>query len=358
MKGPSCGQIPRDGAIGMPDTTSQPASPASLLALSQLLTGYWVSQTVYVAAKLGIADLLAGGARTSAELASLTGAHAPTLHRLLRALASVGVLADGGEGRFALTPVGACLCSGAAGSLRSLAVTLGEEHYRAWGELLHSVRTGQTAFDHALGTDFFRYIQEKPACGEIFHAAMAELAALDAPALLAVYDFSGVSRLVDVGGGYGALLAPILAAHPAMRGVVFDAPQAVEVAAKRLAAAGLADRAEAMAGNFFDSVPGGGDLYILRQIIHDWNDARAKRILTNCRRAMAAHPKLLIFENVVPAGDAPSFAKLLDLNMLVISGGQERTEEEFRALLDSGGFRLMRVIPTPSMMSVLEAVPA
>ncbi|MBI1983390.1 MAG: methyltransferase [Acidobacteria bacterium] len=342
----------------MTETKNQHVSPGALLALSQMLTGYWTSQAVYVAAKLGIADGLANGAKNSRELASLTGAHAPTLHRLLRALESLGVLADAGEGRFTLTPLGSCLRSGAAGSLRSLAITLGEEHYVAWGELLDSVRTGRAAFDRAYGTGFFAYLTKHPASGETFHAAMAELAALHAPALLAVYDFSAFTRVVDVGGGSGALLAAILGAHPALRGVVFDSPEAIEIARERLAVAGLADHAEAVAGDFFESVPGGGDLYILRQIIHDWDDARAMRILTHCRHAMAAPAKLLIFEHVVPPGGGTSFAKLLDLNMIVISGGRERTEEEFRALLDAAGFRLARLIPTPAMLSVLEAAPA
>lgn len=326
--------------------------------LMQMLTGYWVSQLIYVAAKLGIADLLKDKPMTSEELAAATNTDARTLYRVLRALASVGIFAEVENKRFTMTPLAATLESG-PGSMRGMVIHLGEPaSWRAWGELLYSVQTGQTAFPHAHGMDIFDYYAQHPESAEPFNEAMTNFSQIAIPAIIKAYNFSAIGKLVDVGAGHGSLLTAILQAHPQMKGVAFDMAKAIEGAKPRIEAEGLTERCEVVAGDFFESVPDGGDAYIMKHIIHDWDDERSIKILKNCHRAMKDDGRLLLVEFVIERGNAPSLGKLMDINMLALPGGQERTEDEYRALFAAAGFKLTRIIPTASPISVIEGVKA
>jgi hypothetical protein len=322
-----------------------------------MATGYWVSQAIAVATKLSLPDLLKDGPKSSPELAAATATHEPSLYRLLRALASVGVFTEGTDRHFGRTPLSACLESEAPGSLRAFIIMMDEPWIRnPWTALLHSVKTGQAASEHVHGMGQFQYLAQHPQAAEIFDQAMTNLATQWHTAALTAYDFSRHRTVVDIGGGHGALLTAILTAHPQLRGVLFDQPHVVEGAKPRLTAAGLAQRCELVGGDFFDSVPAGGDLYLLGHILIDWEDADAITILQHIRQAIAPAGKLLILEEVIPPGPGPSWEKLLDLNMLVVVGGRGRTEREFRALLGHAGFELSQVIPTGSPICLIEGV--
>ncbi len=327
-------------------------------ALLEMAAGYWVSQALYVVAKLGIADLLKEGPKSCEELARLTGADGRSLYRVMRGLASVGVFAESEGGRFALTPLAAPLQTAPPDSIRAMVIMLGEEAYRAWGDLLMSVKTGEPAFERVFQMGRFEYLAQNPEAGAVFNEAMTVFARRMHLSVVKAYDFSGFRTVVDVGGGHGGLLTLILRTHPKVRGLLFDSPSVVEGAKKRLETAGVAARCEAVAGDFFQTVPSGGGAYILSHVIHDWDDERSVAILRNCRQAMRKDGKLLLVEEVLPPGNASSFAKLLDLHMLVVTGGRERTEAEYAALFAAAGFRLTKVIPTDSGASVIEGVPA
>jgi hypothetical protein len=322
--------------------------------MNQMLTGYWISQALYVAAKLSIADLLTPGSRSPDDLAQVTKTHAPSLYRLLRALASVGVFSEDGQGRFSLTPLAECLRSDVPGSQRDLAIMSGEEHYRTWGELLYSVQTGKTAFDKLYGMPVFDFLSKNPEQAKVFDAAMVGVHGRETAAMVDAYDFSGITTLADIGGGNGSLLTTVLKRHQSMRGILFDLPGVTERAKGNLQAAGLTDRCQVIGGNFFESVPAGADAYLMRHIIHDWEDEKATRILQNVHRAIGKEGWLLVVEGVIPHGNDPSFGKLLDLTMLVIPGGKERTEEEYCNLFEAGGFQLTRIVPTKAEVSVVE----
>ena len=333
--------------------TTGPPPPIQML---ELISGFWISRCVYIAAKLGIADLVSEGAKTAEELAAATHTHAPSLFRVLRALASVGVVTQT-DGRFGNTPLLETLRSDVRGSMRAFAMTeLGEEHYPAWGELLYSVRTGGIAFDQAFGEPVWEFFAKNPDNAKIFNDAMSGMTAQANEALHAAYDFAGIRTIVDIGGGHGGLITSILQRNPQIRGILFDSPQVIEGAKSFLNGSGGADRCELVGGNFFESVPTGGDAIILKWIIHDWNDEQSVTILKNCHRALPADGKLILVEAVVPAGSELHFSKFIDLNMLVMTGGRERTEEEFRSLYESSGFRLTRIVPTESPFSVIEGV--
>jgi hypothetical protein len=322
-----------------------------------LATGSWNTQALYVAARLKIADLLADGPKTAAELARVTGSHASSLFRLLRALASVGVFAEDAQGRFGLTPMAECLRT-RPGSQRSLILMMGEEHYRAWADLLYSIQTGKPAFDHIYGKPIFDYLSEHPDKAAIFDDAMTGVHGAETQAMLDAYDFSGIGTLVDIGGGNGTLIMGVLQKYPAMKGILYDLPGVIGRAQERIATAGLAGRCRAQAGSFFESVPPGGDAYLMRHIIHDWTDDQCRQILGNCRKVMGTSSRLLLIESVIPSGNEPFFAKFLDLNMLALPGGQERTEAEYRTLFQSAGFGLKRIVPTAAAVSVIEGEPA
>ncbi len=327
-------------------------------AMLQMISSFWISRAVYIAAKLGLADHLHGGHKTSAELAEITGTHAPSLYRILRALASVGVFVEDERGRFALTPLSEILRTDAPASLRAFAtVELGEEHYPAWGDLLHSVRTGEIAFDHAFGMPIWKFFEQHPENAKTFNEAMTGTTNVVNDAVLSSYDFSLFRKIVDIGGGHGSFIASILKANSQMKGILFDAPPVIAGALSRIEDEGIADRCEVVAGDFFQSVPADCDAYILKWIIHDWDDERSITILKNCRRAMTEKGKLLLVEAVVPNGSEPHFSKFIDLNMLVMTGGRERTEAEYRTLLEASGFRLTRIIPTQSPVSIVEGEP-
>jgi len=331
-------------------------SPAQ--ALLQLTSGYWVSQAIYVVAKLGIADLLQDGSKSGEELAKATGTHAQSLSRVMRALASVGVFTEVAEGRFALTPLAGLLQTGIPNSMCAWAIMLGEESYRAWGEFLYSVKTGEPAFNHVYHMRRFEYLAQHPEAADVFNTAMTALFGRVHAAVVKAYSFSGFTKVVDVGGGNGFLITLILKAHPRVTGVLFETPAVIPDAKMYIEAAGLAARCETVAGDFFESIPEGGDAYLLAHVIQSFDDDRSVTILRSCRRAMAKHGRLLLIEPVISPGNAPSFAKLLDLHMLVITGGRQRTEAEYRTLLESAGLRLTNVIPTESGESVIEAVRA
>jgi O-methyltransferase domain/Dimerisation domain len=322
--------------------------------MAGMITGYWVSQMVHVAARLGLADLLAGGPRTADELAQATGTHARSLYRLLRALASVGVFSEGESQQFTQTPLSECLRRDVPGSQWAMAVMMGDEHYHAWGDLLESVRTGQTAFDRLYGQPIFDYLGEHPEQAQVFDAAMTSIHGRETQAMLDAYDLSGVHVLADVGGGNGSNLIGILGRYPEMRGVLFDLPHVVVRAVANLEQAGLSGLCEVVGGDFFASIPVEADAYFLRHILHDWDDERAGLILRNLRTSMPQGARLLVVEHVLPPGDEPSFGKLLDLNMLLLPGGVERTEDEFRRLYEAAGFRLTRIVTAQGDLSVVE----
>jgi SAM-dependent methyltransferase len=328
-------------------------------ALLRLLAGCWVTQAIAIAAKLGIADHLETGSKSCDALAATMHVHAPSLYRLLRALASVGIFVDEGNGRFALTPLADPLRTNSAPSLRDFAVMLGEpEHWRAWEGAPHSVRTGEAAFDRIFGQSHFQYFQDHPAAASIFDRAMTSRSSQENAAVVRAYDFSHARLVVEVGGGHGTLLAAILDQARDARGILLDVPHVVAAARRNTAQRGPMARAEFAGGDFFAGVPPGGDVYVAKKVIHDWSDEAALSLLRNCRRGIAPDGRLLVIEPVVPSGNGPSFNKLLDLLMLVwTSGGRERTRDEHDALLRAAGFRLERVTPTGSGVDILEAVP-
>jgi hypothetical protein len=325
--------------------------------LSQLICGNWSSQCVYVAAKLGIADLLKEGPRNIQDLARETATHVESLYRLLRALASIGLFAEMPGQRFTLTPAADLLRSDVSGSQRNLAILMGEEHYRAWGELLYSVHTGRPAFEKIYGQAAFDFLLHDSDKAAFVERAMAAVHEFETAAMLDVYDFSGFASVADVGGGSGNTVCQILRRYASLNGTLFDLPDVIQRASQLIEQFGLSDRIHLIAGDFFQSVPNGADAYLLRHVIHNWDDDKAIRILNNVHRAIDQNGRLLVIESVIPAGNEPFFGKLLDLTMLVIRGGRERTEEEFRHLLGRAGFRLARVIPTGAEVSVLEGIP-
>jgi len=329
------------------------APPAVMMGL---ITGYWVSQAVGVAALLGVADELAGGPRAGDDLARAVGADPRALYRLLRLLCSLGVFREDPPGSFSLTPLGETLRSDSPHSVRNFAITeTAPGHWLPWGRLHESVRTGQPMARQALGMDLFEWYSKNPDEAGYFSAAMGNLSALAASELVTVYDFSGVKTVADVGGAHGVLLAAVLRANPAAHGILFDLPHVIATAADAITSAGLSERCELVSGNFFEALPEGADVHLLKQVLHDWDDEAATVLLRNCHRALTPAGKLLLVEMVVPSDNRPSPAQAMDLNMLVLLGGQERTEEQFERLLGAAGFRLERIIPTRSPFSVIEA---
>ena len=325
--------------------------------LIQMATAYWVSRIVYVAAQLKLADHLASGPRSAAELAGPTGTHARSLHRLMRTLASFGVLSEADDSRFALTPLGDALKSGAPGSARASILSMaGQWSWRAWEEFPFSIATGNTAMEKAWGMPIFEFLAKNPQEASHFSEAMIGIHGGEPPAVAAAYDFSRFGTIADVGGASGNMLAHILTRHSTPRGLLFDQPHVVRDAPALIEARGLSGRIALESGSFFERVPAGADAYILSHIIHDWNEDQCLTILANCRKAMKPDGTLLIVEFVLPPGNAPHFGKLADMVMLAMPGGEERTEQEYRTLLGKAGFTLTRVVPTDTPVSVVEAV--
>jgi SAM-dependent methyltransferase len=325
----------------------------------QLIIGYWVSHMVHVAAKLGLADHVHDAPKTAEELARLTDAEPAAVHRLLRGLASVGVFREISGGRFEQTPLSDTLRAGAPASMRAFALMMVERYnVEAWSDLLTSVKTGEPAFERVHGMKVFEYLARHPEHGKVFGESMTSLSRVENPAVAEAYDFSGVRTLVDIGGGHGSLLATILRRNATLRGVLFDRAEVIERARKdeHVTAPEVAGRIELVAGDFFESVPQGADAYIMKYIMHDWEDESARRILQHCRRAMAPGGRVLVVDTVIPAGNEPFWGKLLDLNMLALTGGLERTEAQFAALFASAGLKLRRVVPTSCPLGIVEAV--
>jgi SAM-dependent methyltransferase len=348
------------GNLTMADETrgTEGAPPPPQALLHQLMNGYRVTQLLSVAAKLGIADLLAGGPKTAEELAATAGAHADALYRALRGLASLGVFTEVAPRRFALTPLADLLRADHPSSLRALAMFQGNEPYQAWGDLLYAVRTGSTAFEHMFGMSHFEYLAQHAEASAAFNQAMSGNSSRSVTTTLGAYAFPATGVVVDVGGGHGAFIAAILRANPDLTGVLFDQPQVVAGAAATLEEAGVATRCERVGGDFFAPPLPSGDIYTLRQVIHDWDDARSVAILRNCAQAMAPAGKVLTIEAMIPPGNEPSPVKFLDLQMLVMNGGRQRTEEEYRQLYADAGLRLTRIIPTRSDFVIVEGVRA
>lgn len=327
------------------------------VALRRLVDGYMVSQAIHVAAALGIADLLAGGPRASDDLAAATDTDPGSLYRLLRALGSVDVLREEEGRRFALTPLGDCLRSDAPEPVGGWAAYVGRPYrWESWAHLLQSVRTGESGFRHAHGVDSWTFWEAHPEEGAIFDRAMTDGSLAANRSLLDAYDFGRFGTVVDVGGGQGAFLAAVLAESRAARGILYDLPQVVAGAHDVLEAAGVADRCEVAAGSFFESVPTGGDAYVLQSVLHDWADAEAAAILSTCRNAAAEGATLLVLERELGAPNENRDAKLSDLNMLVGPGGRERTLDEYGALLRATGFEPRGITPTGCGIDVIEAV--
>ena len=327
------------------------------LDLLGLINGFQITQAIHVASTLRVADHLNDGARSAGELAALTKSHPDSLYRLLRALAAVGVFRED-EGRmFTLTSMGDCLRTDSATPLGAWAEVVGSPYYwQVWGHLLHSVQTGENAFQNLNGKDVWQFRAEHPEHGATFDRAMTQLSRGSAEAVIRAYDFSAFRHIVDVGGGHGLMLAAILRAHSHLRGTLFDQPHVVAGAKAVLAERGVIERCDIVGGSFFETVPEGADAYLMRVVIHDWEDDEAIAILKVCRRAMGETAKLLLIERLIaPPNEMPA-AKFGDLNMLVLPGGRERTREEFSDLFARSGFELTHVFPA-GIQNVIEARP-
>lgn len=335
-------------------STTETAPPHAQLV--QMAMAHWVSHIVYVTAKLSLADHLAKGPKNAIELAGPTKTHAPSLYRFMRTLASLGILTEDVTHRFALTPLGDALKTGAPGSARASILTLASDWMsRGWEQLLSSVETGQCGFEKSLGMPIFDWLAKHPEEASLFSETMIGIHGAEPPAVASAYDFSDLTTIVDVGGATGNLLTTVLGSYPKARGILYDLPHVVRDAPALIQARGLADRVTIESGSFFENVPRGGDAYLLSHIIHDWTEGQCLTILGHCRRAMKPGSRLLIIEMVLPPGDTPHPGKILDMMMLVGPGGQERTEQEYGTLLGKVGLRLTQVVPTASPVSVIEA---
>jgi hypothetical protein len=321
----------------------------------QMLAGFQVSQALYAAAALGVADRLRDGRRDAAAVAGEVGADPMSLRRVLRTLASVGVFTETTDGLFGLTPLGETLTSDSPASMRDLALVWMETHYAPFGGLLDTVRTGDCAATTFYGEPFFHWLGGHPDQVKRFTGAMANLTNGIKLGAIGTIDFAGAGCIVDVGGADGTVLAHILGSAPGTTGVAFDLPHVVAAARPRLAGYGLGDRLQLAGGDFFESVPAGADLYLLSMVLHDWSDAEASRLLASIKAAAPAGARLVAFELVVPDGDGPHMAKMIDLTMLGMLNGRERTRAEYRLLLEQAGFEFEAVTATPTPVSVITA---
>lgn len=328
--------------------------------LLSLIQANWTTQAVSVATQLGLPALLRDGQKTADALAEATRCHAPSLTRLLRALTSIDVLTETAEGMFDLTSVGRLLCADVPGSLAAWAEFCGTRSWVTWGRLIESVRTGDSLRKQTSGADGFHHLEDDAPGALLFNRAMVDLTRPVACAIARTVDWSGMSLIVDVGGGYGELIAEILLQHPAVRGILFDLAHATAAAGSRLAAAGVDGRCARVTGSFFDAVPGAADAYLLKSVLHDWDDDRAVEILRNCRRAMAPHARLVVIERIAPERfcDTPSDQGIArsDLNMLVGTGGRERTQAQYGELLGVAELRIARLQAGADPYHVIECV--
>jgi hypothetical protein len=345
-------------ATGENSTPAMNETPPEV-ALTQMITSSLAAQAVYVAAKLGIADLLTSGPKSADELAQATETHAPSLYRVLRLLASYGVFAEAADRSFALTPGAEPLRSDVPNSLRDVAIFFGSDwHWTVKGHTLYSVRTGKPAWAEVHGEEVFPYFAKNPEASKIFDNAMTSFSTLAVNAVVEAYDFSAIEKIIDIAGGHGRLLSAILRANPSTNGTLFDLAHVLEGAKQREEIMSLGERCQLASGDFFVSVPEKADAYIMKHIIHDWDDERALLILKNIRCAMNSGGRVLLVESVVIEGNGQDFAKVLDIEMLVAPGGKERTASEYTELFANAGLRLTRIVPTKSPYSVIEAVAA
>ncbi len=328
--------------------------PAQMM---QMITGFWTSCCIYTAAKLNIADHLADNPQTASQLAETTHSHSPSLYRVLRALSGVGIFNEDENGTFSNTPLGDTLKTDVPGSMKAMALAQLGDHYNAWGNLLYSVKTGNIAFDYVEDMSVWKYYETHPEEGVNFMKAMAGLTGAVIMNVLPAYDFTPFKTIVDIGGGNGALLMAVLNVSPKAKGVVFDEEYVTNETRAGIAAKGLNNRCEAVGGSFFDFVPKDADCYLMKMVLHDWDDEKSLKIITNCHNAMKNGSKLLILESVIPGKNTPHPGKFMDINMLAMTGGKERTEKEFASLIEQAGLRFSKVISTHSpMFSIVEAV--
>ncbi len=343
----------------MSETNPKQTAPSPVIPhviLHQKITGALVSQMIALAARLGIADLLKDGPLTAQEIAAIRNVSSEPIYRVLRVLAAEGIFEESEDKRFHLTPLGEVLREDVPGSLRMWAMLYGADwHWAAMANSMYSVETGEPVFPHIFGTDTFDYFNTHEEHGRVFYGAMTQLTQELLPVLLESYDFSPFERIVDVGAGHGSLVAAILDRYPDVRGTLFDLPVVMKHASEFLSQAGVSDRCELVGGDFFEAVPQ-GDAYLLKFIIHDWNDEQCRTILRNCRDGIADNGKILLIENVLKPRNQPCPGKLMDVTMLLMEGGRERSEAEFGSLFNDTGFKLDRVIPLLGSMCVIEGV--
>ena len=320
--------------------------------LMKFIVGKWISKPIYVAAELGIADMLAGGPKSIQDLAMESKTHSTSLYRMMRALASVGIFSETKDHKFELTPMAECLKEGA---MRSIALMFNAEWSdKAWGYYLDSVKTGKTAFQKAYGMSLMDWLKKNPRAAEVFNEANAVKAAGSHSAIVDVYDFSGINTLTDVGGGVGTLMLEVLTANSMMKGIIADTFAVIQETKKMIQARCMENRCQAVECDFFEDIPSGSDAYLMSNILHDWSDEQCRIILTNCRHAMKKESRLLVVEMIIPPGNEFSVVKLLDLEMFVMTGGRERTEVEFKDLFESSGLKLSRIIPTIEDICIIE----
>ena len=342
----------------MQNSSGEAVHPSPVMLLRELMSGMRVTQLIYVAAKLGIADLLKDGSKSADELASTVGAHPRALYRVLRALASMGIFAEVGDRKFELTALAEPLQDRVPGSVRGRAIMNGEEvFWKPWGDLLNCVKTGDKPFNRVFGMSFWEYLTRNAEAGTNFNKNISAMTEQSANAVVEAYDFSGVNRVIDLAGGRGALIAAILKRYPHVQGVLTDLPAVANEAKAFIESEGLEDRCEIISGDYFESVPSGGDIYILKSTIIDEEDNGVVTILKNCRRAMGNHARLLIMETIMSPHGSPSPANVFDVQMMVVHGSQLRTEEEHRALFEKAGFKVNRILATRSELSIIEGVP-
>jgi len=321
------------------------------------ITSFWTSCCIYTAAKLNIADMLAKKSQTAEQLAEATNTHAQSLYRVLRALAGDGIFNENKNGEFSNTSLGETLRDNVPGSMKAMALTQLGDHFGAWGNLEYSVKTGGIAFDNVEGMSVWKYYEENPEDGMNFMKAMTGITTGAIKSIVPAYDFTQFKIIVDVGGGNGALLMGVLNSAPEAKGIVYDQEYVVNETNKIIESKGLSDQCSVEAGSFFDSVPPNADAYLMKSVLHDWEDEKCIDILKNCSEAMTQESKLLILESVIPVANIPHPGKFIDINMLVMTGGKERTEKEFAMLLQQAGLKLTQIIHTTSpMISIVEAV--
>jgi hypothetical protein len=346
----------------MMERNEPPATSATLATrVFDLIGASWMSQAICTAAELRIPELIADGNQSVDELARAAHCHRESLQRLLRGLATLGLCIEAEDGSFALTPSGSLLRADDPSSVRASAIWWGRYLWPIWGSLIDSVRSGVSVRELRMGQTGYAHIEDNPQAAAVFNRAMTELTRLAIDEIMRVYDFAPVRRLIDVGGGYGELLTRLLVAYPGMRGVLFDLPHAVGIAKERIANAGVYDRCECVAGSFFDGIPTGADVYLLKSVLHNWNDEKSVRILENCRRAMSTDAKLVLVERIMssrPGNSAIDQALArTDLNMLIGVGGRERSQVQFDTLLRAAGFKGTRFHPTAMDIWIIEAKP-